>query len=370
MGERRIIYLCPTLLHLMNCIVTQMTLNKDLPADIVFEDVTDFSEISKRLAQQQVFENIYHFPFLDEITRYRAMTPAQKKAVDHKPSLLFQYPKLNHTYTDLFINLDSYAPKFFYYGLLEMGMNPDIHIVGEGTASYALDFSNTATDGMDHEYYKKRAFLKKIDKLYMYEPELYTGGSTLVHPVQLPAYGGLSENVHRTVEAVFGAAVPINEKLIFFEGCFWGDNHVMDEVGILLDIADYIGKENIIIKRHPRNTVDRFTPLGFKVMGQQTVPWEVMIKDIDLSQKVLVSMASFTCFSSVEMYGRTCYSILLEKLMRGRVGFLENVGYKRFFAKAEQKFNSERIISWSPTTREELHRVLDAAGDRIGGWQA
>lgn len=369
MEKQRIVYLCPTLLHLMNCIVTQMTINKGIPADIVFEDVTNFSGIKERLMKHSVFEHVYDFHFSVGIAKYRALeTKAQRSSVDHQPSKVFDFPDFEEEYTDLCTNIDSFAPKFFYYGLIEKGMRPKVHFVSEGTGSYALDFSNTKTDNMDHQFYKDLAYMNNLRKLYVYRPELYTGGSTLLELVQIPAYSALSEDVYNVMEDVFGKAEQIREKLIFFEGCFWGDNYLLDEVGILLDIAKQIGKENIIIKRHPRNTVDRFSPLGFKVMQNQAIPWEVMIKDIDLSQKVLVSVASFTCYSAYEMYGKSSNGILLKDVMLGRVNFLENPGYRRFFQKAEKVFNMEQTVSWSPRSREELKRVLIALEERVGGW--
>lgn len=370
MEKQRIVYLCPTLLHLMNCIVTQMTINKGIPADIVFEDVTDFSGIRERLMRHDVFEHCYEFPYLVGMEKYRALeTKAQRNLVDHQPSRAFELPDFKEKYTDLCTNIDSFAPKFFYYGLLEKGMRPKVHFVSEGTGSYALDFANTRGDGMDHKYYKERSYMNNLGNLYVYRPDLYTGGSKKLNLVEIPAYSTLTQDIYDVVEDVFGKAEPINEKLIFFEGCFWGDNFLLDEVGILLDIAKQIGKENIIIKRHPRNTVDRFSPLGFKVMPNQTIPWEVMIKDIDLSQKILVSVASFTCYSAFEMYGRTSNGILLKDVMLGRVNFLENPGYRRFFQKAEKVFNEEQIASWSPKNREELAAVLTALEERVGGWK-
>lgn len=369
MAEKRILYLCPTLLHLMNCIVTQMTVNKEYPADIMFEDVTDFSEIEKRLKTHPVFENFYTFHFTDEIPKYKELSGAEKRKVDHKPSKIFTMPKFQKKYTDLCVNIDSYAPKMVYYNLLEQGMQPKVHFVSEGTGTYALDFANTERDQMDHGHYGTRAFLNNIGNLYAYKPELYSGDSELVNLVELPQYSAVSAEVHDVISDVFGVADTVKEKVIFFEGVFHGDGYLTNEMDLFLEIADHVGKENIVVKRHPRNQVDRFSPLGYKVMAQQTIPWEVMIKDIDFSQKVLVSVASFTCFSAMEMYGKKSLSILLEDAMLGHAGFLMDPGYKRFFRKAKGLFNSEEIVSWRPTGIKELHLVLDVLGEKIGGWQ-
>lgn len=366
--NKRIVYLCPTLLSLMNSIVSQLTVNKGIPADIVFEDTMDFSAISQRLMRHPIFEECYHWEFLKQKAVYQALQPDQQRQVVHSPSKVFHIPQLHHNYSDLCVNLDSYAPKFFYYSMLEQGMSPEIHFVSEGTGTYALDFANTDRDRMDHEYYKDKAFLKRIKNVYVYKPELFTGKSELVNLVQIPTVTSLDSSLYEMFNDIFGTAQPIKEKMIFFEGAFWGDGHLANEMDLFFAIADYIGKENIVVKRHPRNPVDRFTPLGFHVMEQQYLPWEVMIKDIDLSQKVLVSVASFTAFSAKEMYGRVSRSILLEDLLQGKVSFLEDEGYRAFFRRAEEIFNRNETVSWRPKNMRELEIVLDVLGEKVGGW--
>lgn len=368
MPEKRIVYLCPTLIHLMNCIIMQLTINKGIKADLVVEDVTDFSDICKRLMKYPVFENCYTFPYKANIAKYRALKGIRRRWAALHPSTIFPFPDFAYKYSELYVNIDSYPPKFFYYGLLNKHMSPKIHFVSEGTGSYSLDFSNTENDGILHFLAGRKAFLENIGNLYVYKPELYTGNSKLVHLEQIPSYSSLSDEIHDLISDVFGQAEPIHEKVIFFEGMFWGDNFLTDEMELFLTIADRVGKDNIIVKRHPRNEIDRFTPLGYRVMKQQTIPWEVMIKDIDLSKKVLVSVASFTSFSAMELYDRLNYSILLKDIMRGRVAFLENKGYKRFFQKAETIFNANSVYSWSPKSLNELHIVLDILGEKIGGW--
>lgn len=369
MSSRRIAYFVPTLLHLMNCIITQETIFKEESADIIFQDVFTFNEIRDRVREAGIFENVYTFNTVQERAKYRAMSGNERHKVERNPALLFTFPSFAQEYTDLCVNIDSWASKSFYYGLINLGMLPKIHFVSEGTGTYALDFENTRTDKMDHEYYGTKSFLNNIGNTYLYKPELYTGGSKLIQPVALPYYDELDESVRKKLDFIFGQAQPFKQKVIFFEGAFWGDGMLTNEIRLFMDIAHHVGKENIIVKRHPRNPVDRFSPLGFSVMSEQSIPWEIMIKDIDLSKKLLISVASFTCYSAQEMYQRTSQAILLHKLLKGKVYFLENPGYKRFFFNAGKVFNANEIVSREPKTQYELHIALDAISNKIGGFK-
>ena len=113
----------------MNSIVTQLTVNKEYPADIVFEDTSDFSEISQRLMKHPIFECCYQFAFLEAKAQYSELPLEERHKIDRHPSKLFPIPHFSHKYSDFCANLDSYATKFFYYGLLEQGMSPTVHFV-------------------------------------------------------------------------------------------------------------------------------------------------------------------------------------------------------------------------------------------------
>ena len=58
-------------------------------------------------------------------------------------------------------------------------------------------------------------------------------------------------------------------------------------------------KNNIFVKIHPRNRVNRFRELGYKTNIDTSVPWEIIAMNIDISNKVLITIASGSALTSL-----------------------------------------------------------------------
>lgn len=360
----RRLYLCPTLLHLFNCIVLEHSKDDHENADLWLSDASDFTEKVEPLKQCGLFQHVHLLEINDRLEQLKALPEVEERReiMCHPLTYFTQVAAIldedQVQYDEMYCNLDSYLTKVIYYCFVERGMSMKVHFVNEGTASYALDMDNTRIDWLPHKSYGAAKFEQNIHDLWLYHPELYTGGVKRLQLKQLPYSIQTDAGLQQMLHTVFGHISSFSQKVVFFESCFMGDGILSNEMKLFQQIANVVGKENIIVKRHPRNTIDRFTPMGYAVMENASVPWEIMLMDMDVSNKVLVSIASFTCLSPMEMYGKKTHALLLEPLLLGRVYFLQSVAYKKFFAEAIRKFNEDKICIWRPETNEELTAVL------------
>ena len=64
-------------------------------------------------------------------------------------------------------------------------------------------------------------------------------------------------------------------------------------------IAEVVGKENIFVKIHPRNKVNRFQKLGYVTNQNTEIPWEIIALNIPISEKVLLTIASGSALTSL-----------------------------------------------------------------------
>lgn len=361
----RRLYLCPTLLHLFNCIVLEHSFEDHENADLWLSDATDFSEKVAPLQESGLFHRVHLLTINEKLEALKSIDEKEEKReiMRHPMAYFTQVAELiadeDLVYDELYSNQDSYLAKAIYYCLVERGMRPVVHFVNEGTASYAIDLSNTANDWLPHDYYGDARIEKNIKQLWLYLPELYSGGVSRLELKALPYSVIDNEDLRHLLRKVYGNIPSFEQKVVYFEGTFMGDGILTNEMQIISFIADKIGKENIIIKRHPRNTIDRFSPMGYAVMENSSVPWEIMLMDMDVSQKLLISVASFTCLSPMEMYSKKTNAILLEPLLLGRVYFLQSKGYKKFFNSAIAHFNEQEQMIWRPENYEELENVLE-----------
>ncbi len=360
----RRLYLCPTLLHLFNCLVLEYSFENHEEADLFLSDASDFTEKVEPLRACGLFNRVHLLEINERLEALKAMPSKEEKReiMTHPGDYFTQVAQLiadeELNYQELYTNQDSYLAKAVYYCLVERGMRPVVHFVDEGTASYAIDLNNTRNDWLPHAHYGDGRIDKNLGQLWLYLPELYTGGVNRLKLMKLPYSVKEDHQLQALLHNVYGTIPQFKQKVVYFEGTFMGDGILTNEMQLLNFIVDKVGKENIIIKRHPRNPIDRFTPMGFAVMENASVPWEIMLMDMDVSKKILISVASFTCLSPMEMYGRETNAILLEPLLLGRVYFLQSEGYKKFFKKAISLFNEEKQLIWRPENYEELSCVL------------
>ena len=88
------------------------------------------------------------------------------------------------------------------------------------------------------------------------------------------------------------------EQYIFFEESYFADYGYMEDVNLVERIAEKVGKENLLIKMHPRNPENRFKEIGYKTNINTAIPWEVIALNLDLSQKTLITISSSSLISA------------------------------------------------------------------------
>ena len=115
-----------------------------------------------------------------------------------------------------------------------------------------------------------------------------------------------NENTITKLNCIFGynASIDVYDKpIIFFEESYFADGIDIEDLSLITEIANIVDKENIFVKIHPRNHINRFKKSGFKTNKNTFVPWEIIALNIDLSNKVLVTIASGAFITSYSMTG-------------------------------------------------------------------
>lgn len=103
-----------------------------------------------------------------------------------------------------------------------------------------------------------------------------------------------------------------NVKCIFFEESYYADGIDIGDIDIVEQIANIVGKENMMVKIHPRNPENRFGKLGFKTNIDTVIPWEVIALNSDLSDTILITIASGSSITAHFISGASAkMSILL-----------------------------------------------------------
>ena len=126
---------------------------------------------------------------------------------------------------------------------------------------------------------KVRVQLHQVQKLQ---------GMYLFHPETLDWKPGCP--VHKLPQAYAPATLELLNRLfrydklgdrydfpvVFFEESYPCDGVDIGDVALLDRVAKRVGKENVLVKIHPRNQVNRFALAGYRTNQDTSVPWELV----------------------------------------------------------------------------------------------
>ena len=188
----------------------------------------------------------------------------------------------------------------------------------EGVLSYAQsDFPNKLglklCDAI-RDFMGKRHLEEDTKLFYCFYPEFYRGALT---PVAIPRISRDSA-VGEVLLRVFGITkdmFDIKEKYIFFTSVYdFEGGDPIGEFGVVKQCADLLGRDNLIVKTHPRDTRTVYADNGLHVYRNSTIPWEAIQIFADYSDKVFLTASSGSVLSGNAMSGSPAKTFYMHKL--------------------------------------------------------
>ena len=302
MSKKRIICLCTTYFQMITAIQMRRTLFSGDEFSVVMTDGSNGSQqVSERLRETGIFDEVFF------VTRARGAM-AEFKSVSQKAERFLNYfvkgsyvSYLTKPY-DLFLayNFNWYA--FMMFNALQQD-NRDIKVAKfeEGILSYFVDDHR-----FEYDYFLKIKKIKRIlrqpvmfDKLhtfYCFYPEFYDGQLSTAKIPPLEHDDAWMRDTLCYLFDVDAEKLVYDRKFLYFASML--DSEVVKgesgEFEILKSIVDVVGKDNIMVKLHPReNAPERYRELGVAIDTNSDVPFEVIQLVKDFSDKVFI-----TCLSS------------------------------------------------------------------------
>ena len=302
MSKKRIICLCTTYFQMITAIQMRRTLFSEDEFSVVMTDGSNGSQqVSERLRETGIFDEVFF------VTRARGAM-AEFKSVSQKAERFLNYfikgsyvSYLTKPY-DLFLayNFNWYA--FMMFNALQQD-NRDIKVAKfeEGILSYFVDDHR-----FEYDYFLKIKKIKRIlrqpvmfDKLhtfYCFYPEFYDGQLSTAKIPPLEHDDAWMRDTLCYLFDVDAEKLVYDRKFLYFASML--DSEVVKgesgEFEILKSIVDVVGKDNIMVKLHPReNAPERYHDLGVAIDTNSDVPFEVIQLVKDFSDKVFI-----TCLSS------------------------------------------------------------------------
>ena len=175
--------------------------------------------------------------------------------------------------------------------------NPNVIVSGfeEGVLSYGFQrFNSKKLAIISHmrRVFRKPRFESALRNFYCFYPEIYKGP---LNPVQVPVIEKESEIIDALRKAfeLNGKDNCYKQKYIYFSSVYdFEGEHSINEIYVVEQLADLVGKDNLLVKVHPRDARSVYKEKNFNVDKNSNVPWEVIQLTYDFSDKVFITSTS------------------------------------------------------------------------------
>lgn len=296
MKNNNILIICNTHYQLLVAIQLKLSIYRDNNVDCVLSDIiSGVNTIANRLKKENVFRNVFL---------------AKAKGVDFKWNTdLVGGGFIDKELADS-IKGDGYSEYLFAnlggidlaLGRLLMKNNSNIIVsmFEDGLSSYSRIFGSvieSATKGKGIKDIIRKFMVKypfaKLDSYYVFCPEIMVWDCAEVK--KIPPVKDNIEELRVIANNLYDFASlsdTYDEKIVFFEESYFQDGIKVNDISLVDSLAKEHGRSSILVKTHPRNEVNRFKNLGYKTNKDKAVPWEVIALNIDLDDKILVTMTS------------------------------------------------------------------------------
>lgn len=199
---------------------------------------------------------------------------------------------------------------------------------------------------------------QKENELYLFEPYL-AGDTGDFAKIKIPKDRERISKILTMARDIFQFSCrPLAEEYVFLgQGAANSANNPDTYRSMVLTIADYVGRDNFIIKPHPRGIYDDFS--GTLSVYQDNCPFELTQAAGCLEEKTLISFYSTACISGSLLFESNARILFLYPLSGD--SFNEKCDYEDYFDKLTQMYPNIHIAH----TMEELYALLNKRTDSV-----
>lgn len=301
---KRILFTCNTAYQIIVAVQLRLTEFKEYKADIIITDIVkNHLKVCKNLEEACVFDNVINAEVkeLDFISnKFLKLDFYFKKKIMSQNSKTMLLMKKNRYDIYLFANLGGFATRLGKY-LTSTNKNMEYYMFEDGISSYSYIYGETLMRNFnDNSFIDKlksvigRNIFKRVSKYYLFNPQFMVW-DCMYSVCTISPISSTRERLLLIFNKVFeyeNCKDDYKEKIVFFEESYFADGFEIDDVSVIKRLAESYGEDDLLIKLHPRNPINRFEKLGIRTCQDQEIPWEIVALNINLDDKVLLTISS------------------------------------------------------------------------------
>lgn len=216
---------------------------------------------------------------------------------------------LNNSYAECYFSSFNSITLLLYSFYLKKNKSLKINIFEDGASSYSKYYEKIFNNIIDGSCVKRAVYkffkhpIYSVSSYYVFNPSVVLWDAPNVK--RIPSIDTKDKEFKALLNRMFdydSMKDSYTEKVIFLEESYYADGIDVPDVEIVNKLAEKYGKDQIFVKKHPRNPTNRFEQLGYKTNVDTSIPWEVIALNIDLSDKIIATISSTAVISTVLMF--------------------------------------------------------------------
>lgn len=311
--NNRSLFVCNTYMQLITAIQIKRTLFLEEKADLLLSDHSvGANKRAEQLGKIGLFDKV---KFVQ--TRYSKFKQGKIKDIQDVITLSLGW---NDQYTRKLDNVIYTRIFFFNYDFLvyaafeksvRAGYMPQLCRMEEGIFSYKHMIRSEMDENIKRLslIHKARKILGKpcldenIHDYYVFFKEYFPVTKENVH--ETPKMSRNDGKLIDMLNAVFDYNPSDDEypKYVFFGSSRDIDGYKTDETEIVLKLAGILGKDNMLVKMHPRDSRTLYESADIKVSRRSDIPWEIIQLNHDFQGKVFITISSGSFVNSCAVTG-------------------------------------------------------------------
>lgn len=326
MSKEKQLFVCNSVYQILVALWLKYVYHMDDKSDLIISDhMNDATKLVNRIKQMRLFDNVYFVKSLDFAKfKTKLSRKQQVKASLFPNNMLKKFVKLQCRYDELYIANVDFFSQLLFDALRHKNSNTKLTIYEDGLFTYSRlyekDYQSTCIPVTNilkqfiHSFiYQKTTIYGNVSRLLLFNPD-----NLMWHPhFKIESINKIQREdleFRKICNFVFSYSDDVDmydKKYIFMEESFSAEGAELNDVEVLNQLAKRVGKENIMVKIHPRNPENRFAKLGYKTNMNTSIPWEVILMNLDISHKVLITVSSSSILNPILIFGQKvkAYSI-------------------------------------------------------------
>lgn len=335
------IYVCDTLYQIIVAYCVQKQIQED--AVIIVTDHTCGMDVLRQRIER--YTSLFHEAFYVEAKKYSIRTMYSDEMID---SEILSFLKRNSCYDCDHVVIGSLEPymrrliKVLKYDLKNADLR--IGVIEDGFATYS--FFGDILSRYSHK--------EKISELFIFEPTILSW-NTDIRTIKINKKFFENDKFKKELNTIFdyySLQDAYSQKYIVLSSAIEEITPIKNKAVILNCLADCVGKDNILIKTHPRMNRDYYLDRGYNVNVDTSVPWEIIALNMDLSNKIIISSDSGSLYTPKILFDKQMTGVTVMKIMdySDPLGLIDY--YSRFVC---SKYNCFYI----PNNMEEFAQIIE-----------